>query len=63
MSQHTLDLSNISSEIGEAIEIFNFFERGNPSVQRVKELSKKNSHDLSSARQRFDKIIDEARPN
>jgi hypothetical protein len=36
MSQHTLDLSNISSKIGEAIEIFNFFERGNPSVQRVR---------------------------
>jgi hypothetical protein len=36
MSQHTLDLSNISSKIGEAIEIFNFFERGNPSVQTVK---------------------------
>jgi hypothetical protein len=36
MSQHALDLSNISSKIGEAIEIFNFFERGNPSVQRVK---------------------------
>jgi hypothetical protein len=63
MSQHTLDLSNISSEIGEAIEIFNFFERGNPSVQRVKELSKKVSNDLSLARQRFDEIIDEARPN
>jgi hypothetical protein len=63
MSQHTLDLSNISSEIGEAIEIFNFFEGGNPCVQRVKELSKKVSHDLSLARQRFDEIIDEARPN
>jgi hypothetical protein len=36
MSQRTLDLSNISSQIGEAIEIFNFFERGNPCVQRVK---------------------------
>jgi hypothetical protein len=54
MSQRTLDLSNISSEIGEAIEIFNFFERGNPCVQRVKELSKKVSHD---------EIIDKARPN
>jgi hypothetical protein len=49
MSQHTLDLSNISSEIGEAIEIFNFFEGGSPSVQRVKELSKEVSHDLSLA--------------
>jgi hypothetical protein len=36
MSQHTLDLSNISSEIGEAIEIFNFFERGNLCFQSIK---------------------------
>jgi hypothetical protein len=54
------DLSHISSEIGEAIAVLNFFKSGDVSTQRLKELSKKVSSDLSAARLLLGKIIEEA---
>lgn len=56
------NLRNVSSLIGEAQDVLNFFvngEKGDLQLSRVKELSKQMARDLSSARTLQDRIVDE----